>query len=536
MYRQSEQGSSFWEMSMVVGAICLLLIYAIHLTQKTINESNADTILKGALELAEHEKDRMDSEEAKPENEQEIIGSIERKGYGFALVEGSSPTLVKIETERKTISAGVCRVLKKKLKKSSWRDTFQKVLVIDRMGDEKTDILIYDCPRDRIPALRFYVKFEGKPVEEAQPEEKTSKQEVAVPAAATASVVSTSKRANTSSPSYTKSVSCPAGTSQNGKGGFAVAGCRCYQANEVWNGKACEIGCPAGSIKGGEGDETNIPGCHCHADTPVWSGKHCIAKCTGNKIFDPQKGECVCPANMYLKNGSLTQCVECNKTSDCETGRCVDYKCLTEGNEQYDDCRYGVCQSCTGNDYRANLPDSEGCEVGGLSGACNGNGTCYPTGGRRCSAVRKCPNGEFCNYGGTFNSSKKQKGKFGQTPNVCQVVDPLEFTYQNTTYYYNRPQDLKAWCRAANNKPNCKWGYLAKPGAESWCASLGKRLLTQAEMAKVWDVLKKQLPKTYTGYAYWVKEGVWLEDKLGRYSFGKGRPDGYGGRGGVVCK
>ena len=82
----------------------------------------------------------------------------------------------------------------------------------------------------------------------------------------------------------------------------------------------------------------------------------------------------------------------------------------------------------------------------------------------------------------------------------------------------------------------CDPGYLAKPGAESWCASLGKRLLTKTEIAAVWDVLKKDLPQTYKGYAYWVQEGVWLEDKQGRTVFVKGRSDGYGGRGGVVCK
>ena len=80
------------------------------------------------------------------------------------------------------------------------------------------------------------------------------------------------------------------------------------------------------------------------------------------------------------------------------------------------------------------------------------------------------------------------------------------------------------------------WGYLSKQGAESWCASLGKRLLTEEEMSKVWDILKKELPQTYTGYIYWVQEGAWVVDKKGRRSFSKGRPDGYGGKGGVVCQ
>ena len=119
---------------------------------------------------------------------------------------------------------------------------------------------------------------------------------------------------------------------------------------------------------------------------------------------------------------------------------------------------------------------------------------------------------------------------------MCQIVDAQEFTYQGVTYYYNSKQDLLSWCRAANNEPNCMWGYLAKPGAESWCASLGKRLLTKNEMSNVWSVLKEQLPQTYTGYAYWVQEGAWIENKEGKRSFGKGHPDGYGGKGGVVCR
>ena len=237
---------------------------------------------------------------------------------------------------------------------------------------------------------------------------------------------------------------------------------------------------------------------------------------------------------MVVKSDNPDLCVECNENSDCYSGaECVDHKCLT-GKET--DCRWGICQTCDENGQRYNIGSDQACETAGLQGMCNGNGTCYPTEGRRCSSVRSCPSGYFCNYGGTLNSSKKQKGKFGQTPNVCQLVTPQEFTYKKVTYYYNSEQDLKSWCRAANNKPNCIWGYLAKSGAESWCASLGKRLLTKAEMASVWNKLKEKLPQTYRGYAYWVQEGVWIEDKKGGRSFGKGNIDGYGGKGGVVCR
>ena len=538
MDRTSEKGSSFWGTLITLGIIAAASVYIIHLCQKAINESRAEAILSGTMELAEYEKDKLD--EASFDPDRPLSGSIERKGYGFALVEGSTPTLIKIETEKKTITSGVCAIIKKKLKKSMWRDAFQKVVVVDRAGDEKTDILIYDCPNDSIPALRFYVQFEAKEAPETnevkEEKEKKEPQNEPRPQAYVPSASAQTTRSTT--PSYTRQVSCPSGTSENGKGGIATSGCHCINPNEFWSGSSCQQGCPPNSSRktGGETDQTDVSGCYCNASTPVWSGEKCVQSCPGNRIYDTEQGKCVCPKNMRQKTDGSEVCVECNRTSDCQSGyQCVSNKCIGDEKE-YEDCRWGICQLCDGNGTRRNIPDRQPCEVAGLSGECNGNGTCYPTNGRRCSAFKKCPAGEFCNYGGTFNSSKKQKGKFGQTANVCQVVNHQEFTYKGTTYYYNTKKDLKSWCRAANNKANCKWGYLAKPGAESWCASLGKHLLTQAEISAVWDVLKRELPQTYTGYAYWVQEGVWLEDKSGKQSFGKGHPDGYGGRGGVVCK
>ena len=55
-------------------------------------------------------------------------------------------------------------------------------------------------------------------------------------------------------------------------------------------------------------------------------------------------------------------------------------------------------------------------------------------------------------------------------------------------------------------------------------------------MEGVWSVLRNELPQTYKGYAYWIQEGVWVEDAKGKLGFGTGHPDGYGGRGGVVCR
>ena len=52
----------------------------------------------------------------------------------------------------------------------------------------------------------------------------------------------------------------------------------------------------------------------------------------------------------------------------------------------------------------------------------------------------------------------------------------------------------------------------------------------------LWPVLKKKLPQTYRGYAYWIQEGAWIESNQGTLSFSKSHLDGYGGKGGVVCR
>ena len=537
---KSESGNTFVKAIAFFAAVGLLSVYGIHLCQQKINEIYAEKIVNGVWERAQQEKERVDplnpedAEAAYPANSR-----IERKGYGFAIADVSTPTLIKVETEKKMITADVCKMLKKKLKSVTWRDIFIKVLVVDRMGDEKTDILIYNCPQEKIPALRFYTKFAPNLVPEEEVPETATKTE-AVPVVVpmpTSAPVSVSKSSRPTS-SYSHPA-CPAGTSVSGAGGIATNGCRCNGSGESWNGSRCEAkACPTGSSRrtSGEGNWTDVSGCKCNDETPIWANGRCIRKCSGDKIYDFTQNQCVCPQNTHPKKGTNDICVECSDDTECAPGfSCIANKCLT-GKDEYDDCRWGVCQTCDEQQKRQNLSDDQVCEVAGLAGRCNGNGTCYPTEGRGCKSINGCPSGQFCNYGGTFNASKKQKGRFGQTPNVCQNVMPEEFTYKNVTYYYNSQKDLKSWCRAANNKANCLWGYLAKSGAESWCASLGKRLLTRAEMASVWDELKQELPKTYTGYAYWVQEGVWIEGRTGKRSFGSGHPDGYGGRGGVVCR
>ena len=511
MRRISEEtGSLVSKVILLLIVVGILSVYISYWCWKAINASAADAIVNSVLTEAELEKNRLSAESNSDETEENAIKNSyksESKGYIFMIKEGSTAALVKVETGKKAITPAVCTALKKKFKETQWRDVFSKVVVIDRMGDEKTDVLIYNCPKESMPALRFYVKFaESEEVELEPQEEETPTPEVKMPPlpaplTPTASPIST--------PTTTRRVAPSSNVTRTN--------------------------CPSGSSRSGSGDTTNVSGCRCNSSTPVWSGSRCISRCPGNKILVPDSGRCVCPTNTVIKLGSSDLCVECNENTDCASDKkCVGNKCVGES-EEYDDCRWGICQTCDGK-TRENIAETEGCEVAGLPGLCNGNGTCYPVKGRRCSSIKGCPSGFFCNFGGTYNSTRKQKGKFGQTPNVCQVVAPQEFTYNKVTYYYNSQKDLKAWCRAANNKPNCLWGYLAKSGAESWCASLGKRLLTRSEMAAVWSELKKELPQTYTGYSYWVQEGAWIEDRYGRLGFGKGHPDGYGGRGGVVCR
>lgn len=557
MHHISEKGSTFSKTIIALVSVGILSLYGIYLLQKTINEAVADTIINGVWEEASHIKTKIDDTETTEDNDHALItdNKIERKGFVFVAIRDSTPQLIKIETERKEISSGACKALKKKFSEVMWKDVFKRVMIIDKFGEERTDILTYNCPRDKIRALRFYVTFAEKdePAVQSKPEETEEKEEVKSESNSNSSLPldaptpisnQTSESVHVAPPPSrleNSKISCPPGTSPNGAGSSATAGCRCNSAQEIWNGNNCEVkACPLGSSRdsSSSGDYTNIPGCRCNQETPTWSGKNCVKECQGDRVMSTEIGECVCLEGTIPQKNDPNKCVECNETTDCSSGYvCVMNECISEEeNKESDHCNWGVCQSCDENNIRRNIIVPQECEISGLRGMCNNNGTCYPIEGKRCSSVRACPEGMFCNYGGNFNSSKKQKGKFGQTSNVCQMVYAKKFEYKGTTYYYNTKKDLKSWCRAANNEANCLWGYLAKSGAESWCLSLGKRLLTREEMNEVWSELKKELPQTYTGYAYWIQEGVWLEDFKGKHSFGKGHPDGYGGRGGVVCR
>lgn len=548
MRRVSEFGGVSGKVIFLMCFFCAMIAGGIYLYKQYCDSTDADTIINAVWEVSNQAKKRFEDEavaEEMAEEEGDLSGvdavtegeHIERGGYAFAVLRDSSLSMVKVDAERTTISLGVCKALKAKFIKGKWSSVLEKVVLVDRVGTEKTNVLQYDCPDEDIPKLRFYVKF--APPKEAEPApEAEEPRPVSQPSrVAASSVPSRPSPSPVKSSSYSQQT-CPVGTSASGRGGVAIAGCRCNNSGENWDGRSCKADvCPAGSSRNvSKGDRTNVAGCWCNAETPVWTGGRCTKNCTGNKVWDDRRAACVCPEGLKIKTGWTDVCVECNDTSDCFVGfQCVGNKCINNENAQ-DDCRWGVCQTCDENKVRSNVFDDQVCETAGLTGLCNGNGTCYPTEGRRCASIDGCPAGQFCNYGGSYNASKKQKGRFGQTPNVCQLVVPQEFKHKNVTYYYNSKEDLKSWCRAANNKANCLWGYLAKSGAESWCASLGKRLLTRAEMEKVWSVLQKELPQTYRGYAYWVQEGAWIVDTNGGRSFGKGHPDGYGGKGGVVCR
>ena len=543
MKNLSELGATFPKVTVIVGLLGCVAAYGIYWYHNESNKECADEIINNVFLLAKQGKAKIDTENPLDSDvTMEQTYDTEQQKYSFTVKVKSSSKRVTVETGKKPISPAVCEFLKEKFTLPMWEDAFDKVVTLDETGTERTDVLTFDCPEMEISSLRFYLHFNDEQLlnTEADPKEKTSSGKVMPPPVASKPTPSTPYKSSveslvSSTSTSTSRPTCPAGTSASGAGDIATSGCRCNGVGESWNGHSCEAkGCPPGSSRNASGNLTSVSGCRCNTETPVWSKDRCVAKCSGNTV--PQGDRCACPDHMVLKTGAADVCVECNENADCG----VDYICISNqcihGDEQYKDCRWGVCQTCDGEGNRTNMDDTQECEVGGLPGMCNGNGTCYPIKGRRCSSRRACPDGSFCNYGGNLNTSKRQQGVFGQTANVCQQVSPEEFTHERVTYYYNSEKDLKSWCRAANNKPNCKWGYLAKQGAESWCASLGKRLLTKAEMGEVWNVLRKHLPKTYTGYAYWVQEGVWLEDQKGRRAFGQAHPDGYRGRGGVVCK
>ena len=149
----SEIGRSFAKAVIVLAIVGVVSAYGIYLCQKIINESDADEIINTAFKMAEQEKSKFDSDDSSTEEEDMLLvqdGRLERKGYLFTVKDDSTPALIKVETGKKSITVEVCKDLKRKFMENQWKDVFEKVLIIDRMGEEKTNILIYDCPHERI--------------------------------------------------------------------------------------------------------------------------------------------------------------------------------------------------------------------------------------------------------------------------------------------------------------------------------------------------------------------------------------------------
>ncbi|MBQ7413610.1 MAG: hypothetical protein IJV07_05010, partial [Alphaproteobacteria bacterium] len=196
-----------------------------------------------------------------------------------------------------------------------------------------------------------------------------------------------------------------------------------------------------------------------------------------------------------------------------------------EGEDEPQTCALSPCMTCeedaNGNQTHTFLPSGTPCESAGQAGTCDGKGQCKPT-GQSCSSVSGCPEGYFCNYGGT------------KTPNICEKANPKTATINGTTYYFNSASDLRSWCRPADGGKNCTWGYLSYYGAQSWCQAIGKSLLNCSEF----QTIKMQISALPHGhnpandYSYWGQGGECMANG-GIYS---GRPDGYSGMAGVICK
>ena len=302
---------------------------------------------------------------------------------------------------------------------------------------------------------------------------------------------------------------------------------------------------------------------------PAGSSYDCST--TGCKTCTPEEGEaqcskygeCICVPEGSNYQCSIWECVSCTEAEgqpNCERnctctkeevcqmgGENINGVCCKSGKEwngtayveQTANCGCSApseCQKCelvNGTAQLSFLPQGTKCIQSEVEGTCSAYGQCKPSGGTSCSSETGCGSGYFCNYGGTFGNYSQ-----GYTPNICQKVNPKTYTYQGVTYYYNTATDLKSWCRGADGGTNCIWGYLAYNGAKSWCASLGKRLLTAAEYAEVASVIAPLLPTVATKPTYWLSDGSignWDKDYT-HINHGIGRTDGYANCCGVLCR
>lgn len=152
------------------------------------------------------------------------------------------------------------------------------------------------------------------------------------------------------------------------------------------------------------------------------------------------------------------------------------------------------------------------------------NKTCYSQ--SDCGGINS---GYFCNSNGMH------------TPNKCEKTNPEKIVLNGIEFFYNKPNDLKSWCREAfesqedrDNPGNCNWGYLSYDSAKSWCASIGKKLVPAYEIEQ--NCLQFAfLPKANPDQQYWT-EGLTVVHMGQECAIQKMvRGDGYAWAGGVIC-
>lgn len=286
--------------------------------------------------------------------------------------------------------------------------------------------------------------------------------------------------------------------------------------------------------------------------------------CDGIEHATSKYGVCVCDEGWKVKDG---ECVVDEEETDCSLSNCMACE-LDE----------------SGKKILSFLPEGTPCKQGGLVGSCNFLGQCIPEESTPCDIIdeRGCPEGYFCNYGGTFgqlycSGCKEEDIKtetqcwcedwdidnqkcnardcweityckscvVGLTPNICEKANPRKILIDGTMYYFPSAKELKSFCRPADAGLNCTWGYLSWYGAQSYCQSIGKRLLMHDELndsivsAIVQSNTYVSDPNNTKRYVtYWLKDGILTFDTNGHWSFRDwlGRTDGYAESGGVICK